>query len=119
MENLSKVETGNFEQNEIQGFTSVSLYKKAGIVYLSIDDNQKLNNKKNGDVILTLPAGFRPRNRVIFSANTSSNQACVFSVDVQGRIILMSSFKLQGYLYFNISFLMWFTHFGKFTQNGK
>ena len=106
VENLSKVETGNFEQNEIQGFTSVSLYKKAGIVYLSIDDNQKLNNKKNGDVILTLPVGFRPRSRVIFSANTSSNQACVFSVDTQGRIILMSSFKLQGYLYFNISFLM-------------
>ena len=106
LENLSKVETGNFEQNEIQGFTSVSLYKKAGIVYLSIDDNQKLNNKKNGDVILTLPVGFRPRSRVIFSANTSSNQACVFSVDTQGRIILMSSFKLQGYLYFNISFLM-------------
>ena len=106
VENLSKVETGNFEQNEIQGFTSVSLYKKAGIVYLSIDDNQKLNSKKNGDVILTLPVGFRPRSRVIFSANTSSNQACVFSVDAQGRIILMSSFKLQGYLYFNISFLM-------------
>lgn len=106
MENLFKVETGNFEQNEIQGFTSVSLYKKAGIVYLSIDDNQKLNSKKNGDVILTLPVGFRPRSRVIFSANTSSNQACVFSVDTQGRIILMSSFKLQGYLYFNISFLM-------------
>lgn len=106
VENLSKVETGNFEQNEIQGFTSVSLYKKAGIVYLSIDDNQKLNNKKNGDVILTLPVGFHPRSRVIFSANTSSNQACVFSVDTQGRIILMSSFKLQGYLYFNISFLM-------------
>lgn len=106
LENLSKVETGNFEQNEIQGFTSVSLYKKAGIVYLSIDDNQKLNSKKNGDVILTLPVGFRPRSRVIFSANTSSNQACVFSVDAQGRIILMSSFKLQGYLYFNISFLM-------------
>nr|DAK45411.1 MAG TPA: hypothetical protein [Caudoviricetes sp.] len=106
VENLSKVETGNFEQNEIQGFTSVSLYKKAGIVYLSIDDNQKLNSKKNGDVILTLPVGFRPRSRVIFSANTSSNQACVFSVDTQGRIILMSSFKLQGYLYFNISFLM-------------
>ena len=106
VENLSKVETGNFEQNEIQGFTSVSLYKKAGIVYLSIDDNQKLNSKKNGDVILTLPVGFRPRSRVIFSANTSSNQACVFSVDAQGQIILMSSFKLQGYLYFNISFLM-------------
>lgn len=106
VENLSKVETGNFEQNEIQGFTSVSLYKKAGIVYLSIDDNQKLNSKKNGDVILTLPVGFRPRSRVIFSANTSSNQACVFSVDTQGRIILMSSFKLQGYLYFDISFLM-------------
>ena len=106
LENLSKVETGNFEQNEIQGFTSFSLYKKTGIVYLSIDDNQKLNNKKNGDVILTLPVGFRPRSRVVFSANTSSNQACVFSVDAQGRIILMSSFKLQGYLYFNISFLM-------------
>ena len=75
------------------------------MVFLNIDDNQKLNGRTNGSLILTLPDGFRPRSKTSFSGNTSVGQACVFNVEVDGRVILMSNIKLSGYLYFNVSFL--------------
>ena len=105
LEDLYEVIPGALNANQIAGFSSATLYKKAGVVFLIIDDNQKLNGRANGSVILTLPDGFRPRNRTSFSGNTSVGQACVFNVETDGRVILMSDIKLSGYLYFNVSFL--------------
>ena len=105
LEDLYEVIPGALNANQIAGFSSAILYKKAGVVFLIIDDNQKLNGRANGSVILTLPDGFRPRNRTSFSGNTSLGQACVFNIEVDGRVILMSNIKLSGYLYFNVSFL--------------
>ena len=105
VENLYEVIPGTLNASQIAGFTSATLYKKAGIVFLNIDDNQRLNGRANGSVILTLPEGFRPRNRTSFSGNTSAGQACIFNVETDGRVILMSSITLSGYLYFNVSFL--------------
>ena len=105
VENLYEVIPGTLNASQIAGFTSATLYKKAGIVFLNIDDNQRLNGRANGSVILTLPGGFRPRNRTSFSGNTSAGQACIFNVETDGRVILMSSITLSGYLYFNVSFL--------------
>ena len=105
LEDLYEVIPGALNANQISGFTSATLYKKAGVVFLIIDDNQKLNGRTNGSLILTLPEGFRPRNRTSFSGNTSVGQACVFNIEVDGRVILMSNIKLSGYLYFNVSFL--------------
>ena len=105
LEDLYEVIPGVLNVNQIAGFSSATLYKKAGVVFLIIDDNQKLNGRANGSVILTLPDGFRPRNRTSFSGNTSAGQACVFNIEVDGRVILMSNIKLSGYLYFNVSFL--------------
>jgi hypothetical protein len=105
LEDLYEVIPGVLNANQIAGFTSATLYKKAGVVFLNIDDNQKLNGRTNGSLILTLPDGFRPRSKTSFSGNTSVGQACVFNVEVDGRVILMSNIKLSGYLYFNVSFL--------------
>ena len=105
LENLYEVIPGTLNASQIAGFSSATLYKKAGIVFLIIDDNQRLNGRTEGNVILTLPDGFRPRNRTSFSGNTSVGQACVFNVETDGRVILMSNIKLSGYLYFNVSFL--------------
>ena len=105
LENLYEVIPGALNASQIAGFTSAILYKKAETVFLNVDDNQKLNGRTNGSVILTLPDGFRPRNRTSFSGNTSVGQACVFNIEVDGRVILMSNIKLSGYLYFNVSFL--------------
>ena len=105
LENLYEVIPGTLNANQIAGFSSATLYKKAGVVFLIIDDNQRLNGRTAGNVILTLPDGFRPRNRTSFSGNTSVGQACVFNVETDGRVILMSNIKLSGYLYFNVSFL--------------
>ena len=105
LEDLYEVIPGALNANQIAGFSSATLYKKAGVVFLIIDDNQKLNGRTNGSLILTLPDGFRPRNRTSFSGNTSAGQACVFNIEVDGRVILMSNIKLLGYLYFNVSFL--------------
>lgn len=105
LENLYEVIPGTLNANQIAGFSSATLYKKAGVVFLIIDDNEKLNGRANGSLILTLPDGFRPRNRTSFSGNTSVGQACVFNIEVDGRVILMSNIKLSGYLYFNVSFL--------------
>jgi len=105
LENLYEVIPGTLNASQIAGFSSATLYKKAGIVFLNIDDNQRLNGRTEGNVILTLPDGFRPRNRTSFSGNTGAGQACVFNVETDGRVILMSNIKLSGYLYFNVSFL--------------
>lgn len=105
LEDLYEVIPGALNANQIAGFSSATLYKKAGVVFLNIDDNEKLNGRTNGSLILTLPDGFRPRNRTSFSGNTSLGQACVFNIEVDGRVILMSNIKLSGYLYFNVSFL--------------
>ena len=105
LEDLYEVIPGVLNANQISGFTSATLYKKAGVVFLNVDDNQRLNGRTAGNVILTLPDGFRPRNRTSFSGNTSLGQACVFNIEVDGRVILMSNIKLSGYLYFNVSFL--------------
>jgi len=105
LENLYEVIPGTLNASQIAGFSSATLYKKAGIVFLIIDDNQRLNGRTEGNVILTLPDGFRPRNRTSFSGNTGAGQACVFNVETDGRVILMSNIKLSGYLYFNVSFL--------------
>ena len=105
LEDLYEVIPGALNANQIAGFSSATLYKKAGVVFLIIDDNEKLNGRTNGSLILTLPDGFRPRNRTSFSGNTSAGQACVFNIEVDGRVILMSNIKLLGYLYFNVSFL--------------
>ena len=105
LENLYEVIPGTLNANQIAGFSSATLYKKAGVVFLIIDDNEKLNGRANGSLILTLPDGFRPRNRTSFSGNTSAGQACVFNIEVDGRVILMSNIKLSGYLYLNVSFL--------------
>ena len=105
VENLYEVIPGTLNASQIAGFSSATLYKKAGIVFLIIDDNQRLNGRTEGNVILTLPDGFRPRNRTSFSGNTGAGQACVFNVETDGRVILMSNIKLSGYLYFNVSFL--------------
>ena len=105
LENLYEVIPGTLNASQIAGFSSATLYKKAGIVFLNIDDNERLNGRTEGNVILTLPDGFRPRNRTSFSGNTSAGQACVFNIEVDGRVILMSNIKLSGYLYFNVSFL--------------
>jgi len=105
VENLHEITQGTLNANQISGFTSAMLYKKAGTVFLNVDDNQKLNGRTNGSLILTLPDGFRPRSKTSFSGNTSLGQACVFNVEVDGRVILMSNIKLSGYLYFNVSFL--------------
>ena len=105
LENLYEVIPGTLNASQIAGFSSATLYKKAGIVFLNIDDNERLNGRTEGNVILTLPDGFRPRNRTSFSGNTSVGQACVFNVGTDGRVILMSNIKLSGYLYFNVSFL--------------
>ena len=105
LENLYEVIPGSLNASQIAGFSSATLYKKAGIVFLNIDDNERLNGRTEGNVILTLPDGFRPRNRTSFSGNTSVGQACVFNVETDGRVILMSNIKLSGYLYFNVSFL--------------
>jgi len=75
VENLYEVIPGTLNASQIAGFTSATLYKKAGIVFLNIDDNQRLNGRANGSVILTLPEGFRPRNRASFAGNTSAGQA--------------------------------------------
>ena len=103
--NLYEVIPGTLNTSQIAGFSSATLYKKAGVVFLNIDDNQRLNGRTEGNVILTLPDGFRPRNRTSFSGNTGAGQACVFNVETDGRVILMSNIKLSGYLYFNVSFL--------------
>nr|DAI39573.1 MAG TPA: receptor binding protein [Caudoviricetes sp.] len=105
LEDLYEVIPGVLNANQIAGFSSATLYKKAGVVFLIIDDNQKLNGRTNGSLILTLPDGFRPRSKTSFSGNTSVGQACVFNVETDGRVILMSNIKLSGYLYFNVSFL--------------
>ena len=105
LEDLYEVIPGALNANQIAGFSSATLYKKAGVVFLNIDDNERLNGRTEGNVILTLPDGFRPRNRTSFSGNTSVGQACVFNVETDGRVILMSNIKLSGYLYFNVSFL--------------
>ena len=105
VENLHEITQGTLNASQIAGFTSATLYKKAGVVFLNVDDNQRLNGRTAGNVILTLPDGFRPRNRTSFSGNTSLGQACVFNIEVDGRVILMSNIKLSGYLYFNVSFL--------------
>nr|DAN39365.1 MAG TPA: receptor binding protein [Caudoviricetes sp.] len=105
LENLYEVIPGTLNASQIAGFSSATLYKKAGVVFLNIDDNQRLNGRTEGNVILTLPDGFRPRNRTSFSGNTGAGQACVFNVETDGRVILMSNIKLSGYLYFNVSFL--------------
>ena len=105
LEDLYEVIPGALNANQIAGFSSATLYKKAGVVFLNIDDNQRLNGRTAGNVILTLPDGFRPRNRTSFSGNTSVGQACVFNIEVDGRVILMSNTTLSGYLYFNVSFL--------------
>jgi hypothetical protein len=105
VENLHEITQGTLNASQIAGFSSATLYKKAGVVFLIIDDNEKLNGRTNGSLILTLPDGFRPRSKTSFSGNTSVGQACVFNVEVDGRIILMSNIKLSGYLYFNVSFL--------------
>lgn len=105
LENLHEIAQGTLNASQIAGFSSATLYKKAGVVFLIIDDNQRLNGRTAGNVILTLPDGFRPRNRTSFSGNTSVGQACIFNVETDGRIILMSNTTLSGYLYFNVSFL--------------
>ena len=105
VENLHEITQGTLNASQIAGFTSATLYKKAGVVFLNVDDNQRLNGRTAGNVILTLPDGFRPRNRTSFSGNTSLGQACIFNVETDGRVILMSNIKLSGYLYFNVSFL--------------
>ena len=105
VENLHEITQGTLNASQIAGFSSATLYKKAGVVFLNVDDNQKLNGRTNGSVILTLPDGFRPRSRTSFVGNTSAGQACVFNVETDGRVILMSSITLLGYLYFNVSFL--------------
>ena len=105
VENLHEITQGTLNASQIAGFSSATLYKKAGVVFLIIDDNQRLNGRTAGNVILTLPEGFRPRNRTSFSGNTSVGQACVFNVETDGRVILMSNTTLSGYLYFNVSFL--------------
>ena len=105
VENLYEVIPGTLNASQIAGFSSATLYKKAETVFLNVDDNQRLNGRTAGNVILTLPDGFRPRNRTSFSGNTSVGQACVFNVETDGRVILMSNIKLSGYLYFNVSFL--------------
>ena len=105
VESLHEITQGTLIASQIAGFSSATLYKKAGVVFLNVDDNQKLNGRANGSVILTLPEGFKPLNRTSFSGNTSVGQACVFNVETDGRVILMSNIKLSGYLYFNVSFL--------------
>ena len=105
VESLHEITQGSLNASQIAGFSSATLYKKAGVVFLNIDDNQRLNGRTEGNVILTLPDGFRPRSRTSFVGNTSAGQACVFNVEVDGRVILMSNIKLSGYLYFNVSFL--------------
>ena len=105
LEDLYEVIPGTLNASQIAGFSSATLYKKAGVVFLNVDDNQRLNGRTAGNVILTLPDGFRPRNRTSFSGNTSLGKACVFNVETDGRVILMSDIKLSGYLYFNVSFL--------------
>ena len=105
LEYLHEITQGTLNASQIAGFSSATLYKKAGVVFLIIDDNEKLNGRANGSLILTLPDGFRPRSKTSFSGNTSVGQACVFNVEVDGRVILMSNIKLSGYLYFNVSFL--------------
>jgi len=105
VENLHEITQGTLNASQIAGFSSATLYKKAGVVFLNVDDNQRLNGRTAGNVILTLPDGFRPRNRTSFSGNTSLGKACVFNVETDGRVILMSDIKLSGYLYFNVSFL--------------
>ena len=104
VENLYEVIPGTLNASQIAGFSSATLYKKAETVFLNVDDNQRLNGRTAGNVILTLPDGFRPRKRTSFSGNTSLGQACVFNIEVDGRVILMSNIK-SGYLYFNVSFL--------------
>ena len=105
VEDLHEITQGTLNASQIVGFFSATLYKKAGVVFLNIDDNQRLNGRTNGSVILTLPDGFEPRNRTSFLGNTSAGQACVFNIETDGRVILMSNIKLSGYLYFNVSFL--------------
>ena len=105
LENLHEITQGTLNASQIAGFSTATLYKKAGVVFLNIDDNEKLNGRTNGSLILTLPDGFRPRSRTSFVGNTSGGQACVFNAEVDGRVILMSNIKLLGYLYFNVSFL--------------
>lgn len=105
LENLYEITQGTLDASQIAGFSSATLYKKAGTVFLNVDDNQRLNGRTTGSVILTLPKGFRPLNRISFSGNTSSGQACIFNVETDGRVILMSSSSLSGFLYFNVSFL--------------
>lgn len=105
LENLSEITQGTLDAVQTAGFSSATLYKKSGVVFLTIDDNLKLNGKTNGSVILTLPDKFRPRNRISFSGNTSVGQACIFNIETDGHIRLMSNTPLSGYLYFNVSFL--------------
>ena len=105
LENLSEITQGTLDAVQTAGFSSATLYKKAGVVFLNIDDNSRLNGKTNGSVILTLPDKFRPRNRISFSGNTSVGQACIFNIETDGHIRLMSNTPLSGYLYFNVSFL--------------
>ena len=105
LENLSEITQGTLDAVQTAGFSSATLYKKSGVVFLIIDDNSKLNGRTNGSVILTLPKGFRPLNRISFSGNTSVGQACIFNIETDGHIRLMSSSSLSGYLYFNVSFL--------------
>ena len=105
VENLHEITQGTLNASQIAGFSSATLYKKAGVVFLIIDDNSKLNGRTSGSVILTLPDGFRPRSRISFSGSTNIGQACVFNVETDGRVILMSNTTLSGYLYFNVSFL--------------
>lgn len=105
VENLHEITQGTLDASQIIGFSSATLYKKAGVVFLNIDDNSRLNGKTNGSVILTLPDKFRPRNRISFSGNTSVGQACIFNIETDGHIRLMSNTPLSGYLYFNVSFL--------------
>ena len=105
LEYLHEITQGTLNASQIAGFSSATLYKKAGVVFLIIDDNSKLNGRTSGSVILTLPDGFRPRSRISFSGSTNIGQACVFNVETDGRVILMSNTTLSGYLYFNVSFL--------------
>ena len=105
LENLNEITQGTLNASQIAGFSAATLYKKAGVVFLIVDDNSKLNGRTSGSVILTLPDGFRPRSRTSFSGSTNIGQACVFNVETDGRVILMSNTTLSGYLYFNVSFL--------------
>lgn len=105
VENLSIIKVS---KTSLSGNYTTNVISRTGnLCILNIDSNDTLYNKKYGDILFTIPAGFRPKKYISASASCLNSNECVaLRIHPDGNVVLYSQKQINTALYINATYFI-------------